>query len=160
MTDRLRGKRKPPPPPIVVTKPRRMTGARTSAESENAARELPRRAAPDKGRIKVWVADDPERQQEERFNRKSQREQLEEAIAAWCARFQRPNDPDVAKRIGRQGVGRDLTEASKECRPSRLLVEGPFPGQGESPAAKAVLERGREAGNTSPASGPPGAIAE
>ena len=53
-----------------------------------------------------------ERQAEEQFSRKPDREQIETAITAWCARFRAPNDPDIAKQIGRQGVGRDLTEAS------------------------------------------------
>jgi hypothetical protein len=93
--------RRPFAPPVVVTKPRRSTVAPTA----------PRRAAPDR-KIRAWSADDVERQEEEQFSRRPDREQIEAAITAWCARFQRPNDPDIAKQIGRQGVGRDLTEAS------------------------------------------------
>jgi hypothetical protein len=53
-----------------------------------------------------------ERQEEEHFNRKPTGEQLEAAITAWCVRFRRPNDPDIERQIGRQGVGRDLTKAA------------------------------------------------
>ena len=94
-------RRRPPPPPVVVVKPRRNVVAPTA----------PRRASPD-SRIRTWNADDLERHEEERFNSKPDREQIEAAIVAWCARFRRPNDPDIEKQIGRQGVGRDLTEAS------------------------------------------------
>jgi hypothetical protein len=109
----LNRRTKPPPPPVVISKPRRSAAVRTA----------PRRASPD-GKIRVWNADDLERQEETRFNSKSQREQIEEAITAWCARFRRPNDPEVERRIGRQGVGRDLTEASMS---HMQIIEGPDP---------------------------------
>jgi len=71
----------------------------------------PQRVPTDR-KIKAWRADDQERKEEERFYRKPTREQLEDAITAWCARFRHPNDPHIERQIGRQGVGRDLTEAS------------------------------------------------
>src|SRR5262245_20512755 len=99
-------KRRPPPqPPVVVTRPSRRPYSAPAAPPE------PRRAPPDR-RIRAWNADDRERQEQEQFERKSPREQLEEAITWWVARYKRANDPDIERRIGRQGVGRDLTEAS------------------------------------------------
>ena len=71
----------------------------------------PRRALADR-RIKTWHADDPERQERERFERKPTLQQMQEAIAAWVYRFRHANDPDVLQRIARQGVARDLTEAT------------------------------------------------
>ena len=93
----------------------------------------PRHAPPDR-RIRAWAADDRERQEQERFERKPTREQLDVAISAWCARFRRPNDPDIERTIGRQGVGRDLTEAAmshlqviEDPRDPRIILR-PQPG--------------------------------
>src|SRR5262245_34073397 len=97
----VKHRRVPPRPPIVERKPSKR-GAVPSAE--------PRRAPPDRG-IKAWRDDDPEAREREAFERKPTREQEAEAQSRWLARFQRPNDPEVARRIARQGVGRDLTEA-------------------------------------------------
>jgi hypothetical protein len=89
--------------------------SRASAPAE------PRRAPPD-GRIRTWNANDQQRQDEERFSRKARLEQLEGAITAWCARFRRPNDPDIERQIGRQGVGRDPSEAAM---PHLQFIEDP-----------------------------------
>jgi hypothetical protein len=94
----------PRPPPIVVTKPTR----RTAAAPAPAA---PRRAAPDR-KIKIWHAEDPERQERDRFERKTATEQWEEAYTWWDARYQRANDPDVRRQIARFGVARDILEAA------------------------------------------------
>src|SRR5262245_33376294 len=98
-------KRRPPPRPIVEVKTKRTI----VAPGAPAARPAPRRAA--RG-IRVWRADDHEAREREAFERKPTPEQEAEAKSWWLARFQRPNDPEIAERIARQGVGRDLTEAS------------------------------------------------
>src|SRR5262245_5734449 len=95
-------KRRRPPPVVVIAKPTRRS-ALTPAE--------PRRTPPD-NQIRAWHADDSERQERERFERKPRLEQMQEAIAAWVYRFRYANDPDVVQRIARQGVARDLTEAA------------------------------------------------
>jgi hypothetical protein len=95
-------RRLPPRPPVVVTKP---TGRSAVTPAE------PRRAPAD-NRIRAWHADDPEREERERFERKPTLKQMQEAIAAWVYRFRHANDPDVVQRIARQGVARDLTEAA------------------------------------------------
>ena len=60
--------------------------------------------------------------QEKRFYRKPMREQLEDAISAWCTRFRRQNASYIERQIRRQGVGRDLTEASLS---HRQVIEAP-----------------------------------
>jgi hypothetical protein len=114
-------------PPIVVTKKRPTTAS--------AAPPAVRRATPDRGRIRGWNPDDIERQQEEEFARKPEREQLQEVIAAWCARFRRVNDPAIEQRIARQAVGRDLAEYAmshmqviEDKRDPRVVLR-PHPGR-------------------------------
>jgi len=79
---------------------------------EKAKTPTCKRPSPADSLIRVWHADDPERQERERFERKPTLEQMQEAIAAWVYRFRYANDPDVVQRIARQGVARDLTEAA------------------------------------------------
>jgi hypothetical protein len=69
-----------------------------------------RRATPDRGRIRGYNPDDVERQEEQEFNRLTEREQLQEAIAAWCYRFRGINDPEIERRIATQAIGTNLTE--------------------------------------------------
>jgi hypothetical protein len=97
-------KRRPPPSFTRVTKPSKRSAVPSAAAP-------PRRAAPDR-KIRAWSADNHERREEEQFNRRPTAEQQVEAESWWLARFQRPNDQEIAQRIARQGVGRDLTEAS------------------------------------------------
>src|SRR5262245_26055905 len=90
-------------PPVVVTKSKRTVAVVSTAPPPHA---------PADSRIRAWHADDPERQERERFERKPTLEQMQEAIAAWVYRFRHANDPEVLQRIARQGVARDLTEAA------------------------------------------------
>jgi hypothetical protein len=65
--------------PLVVTK-----NKRTATATGTAAPPAVRRATPDRGRIRGYIPDDTERQDQERFSRRPEREQLQEVIAAWC----------------------------------------------------------------------------
>src|SRR5258705_1327050 len=97
-------KRHPPPrPPVVVTKPSKLSAVPPAAAP-------PRRAPPDRG-IKAWRADDPERQERERFERKTASEQWEEGMTEWIARYQRANDPEVQRQVARFAVARDILQA-------------------------------------------------
>jgi hypothetical protein len=99
------------PAPVVEVKPKRKVAAPGALVAPRSL-AAPRRATPDRGRIRGYNPDDREAREREAFERKPTPEQMAEAESWWQARFQRPNDPEVAQRIARQGVGRDLTEAS------------------------------------------------
>src|SRR5215470_65218 len=121
-------RRPPPRPPVVeVRKAKRAI----MAPGTPAAPVAPRHPA--RG-IRAWHADDHEARERETFERKPTPEQMAEAQSWWLARFQRPNDPEVAQRIARQGVGRDLTEAAmshmqvvEDARDPRVILR-PYRG--------------------------------
>jgi hypothetical protein len=86
----------------------------------------PPRAAPDR-KIRAWNADDREARELEAFNRKTDVEQKEAAIAAACevlkARLHRPNDPSVYQELARRevdcwAVGNSLSHVVEVPRPS------------------------------------------
>jgi hypothetical protein len=108
--------------PLVVTK-----NKRTATATGTAAPPAVRRATPDRGRIRGYIPDDTERQDQERFSRRPEREQLQEVIAAWCARIER--------RIATQVIGRDLTDHAmshlqviEDPRDPRVILR-PHPGR-------------------------------
>jgi hypothetical protein len=114
--------RRRPSRPVLVEK-RAITGS------------SPRRATPDRGRIRSFHADDTEAREEEAFSRLSKAEQMNTAITAWVDHYRGVNDPDRQRELAISGVASDLAEAATshkqyidDKRDPRIIVR-PKPGE-------------------------------
>lgn len=70
----------------------------------------PRRATPDRGRIRAFHADDTEAREQEAFSRLSKAEQMNAAIIQWCDTYRSINDPDRKREMAISAVASDLAE--------------------------------------------------
>ena len=97
----------------------------------------PRRATPDRGRIRVWNADDKEAREEEAFSRMSKAEQMNTAITAWVDSYRGINDPERQREMAISAVVSDLAEDATshkqviEDRRDPKIVIRPKPGRWE-----------------------------
>src|SRR5690349_21779544 len=97
-------KRRPPPrSPVVVTKPSKRPPVAPTTE--------PRRPPLDR-RIRAWSADDPDRLERERIERKSATDKWEEGMEWWKRRHSQANDPSVLDEAARVGVGHAMIDAT------------------------------------------------
>jgi hypothetical protein len=114
-------KRRKSIPPVVETKRRRIIATPCCGP-----RRRRRKATPDRT-IRAWNADDREAREIEAFNRKTDAEHREAAIAAarevLKARLHRPNDPSIYQELARRevdcwAIGNPLSHVVEVPRPS------------------------------------------